>query len=200
MPSFYGPYTSKYRFWPGTLLLSRLVILFAFAFYSPDSIIFKLLTMATALLVSWIRMVIGKISAVPLKRRKLLNYLELFLLLNLSVFAGLSIYVSGRLSKKGQQGLAVAMVGSVLALSFVILGYLTFSNCKAVRKLIPANMVKRKDTSGEPQNPSPKQEDISTKTTHSLVEITECSTPNDQLREPLLTNNAHESGSIQTTT
>ena len=153
----------------------------------------KLLTvsvMVTGLLVLW--MIIGKINAVPLNQKKLLNYLELFLLLNLSFFVAFSIYASSGVTKESQQGLAVAMVGSVLALSCGILGFLTLSKCKAVHKFIPANIVKRKDTSGEHRNPSLKQEDVSTKTTHSLVEITECSTPNDQLREPLLTNSAHE--------
>ena len=194
LDAFSGPYTSRYRYWPGILLLSRLVILIT---YSSNDTMLKLQTvsvMVTGLLVLW--MIIGKINAVPLNQKKLLNYLELFLLLNLSFFVAFSVYASSGVTKENQQRLAVAMVGSVMALSCGILGFqilLTLSKCKAVHKFIPANIVKRKDTSGEPQNPSLKQEDVSTKTTHSLVEITECSTANDQLREPLLTNSAHES-------
>ena len=133
LDAFYGPYTSRYRYWPGILLLSRSVNLVTFVSYSP----IKFLTvslMAPVLLVSW--MVIGKINAVSLNQKTLLNYLELFLLLNLSVFVNIS--ASG-LSKKSQQGLAVAMVGSVMALSCVVLGYkifLTFSKCKVVHKII----------------------------------------------------------------
>ena len=191
LDAFYGPYTSRYRYWPGILLLSRLVILIAFAIYSysPNYILLKLLTilvMSMVLFVLW--MVIGKINVVSLNEKKPLNYLELFLLLNLSVLS--SFYASSGKTEESQRGLAVAMVGSVLAFSCGIVGYqifLTFSKFKAVRKLIPVSIAKRKNNSGEPQNPSPKQEDISTKTTHSLVEITECSTPNDELREPLLT-------------
>ena len=40
--AFYGPYTSKYRYWPGILLLARLLILSAFASYSPNDVTFKL--------------------------------------------------------------------------------------------------------------------------------------------------------------
>ena len=199
LDAFYGPYTSRYRYWPGILLLSRLVILIAFAIYSysPNYILLKLLTisvMSLVLFVSW--MVIGKINVVSLNEKKPLNYLELFLLLNLSIFAALSsFYTSSGMIEESQQGLAVAMVGSVLALSCGIVGYqifLTVSKFKVVRKLIPVSIAKRKNTSREPQNPSPKQDDVSTKTTHSLVEITECSTPNDQLREPLLTSDIGE--------
>ena len=93
------------------------------------------------------------------------------------------------MAKETKQGLAVAMVGSVLALSCGIIGYQIFSKCK---EIIPSNIFKRKNTSGQPRNPLPKQEDISNKPTHSLVEITECSTPNNQLREPLLFSDVHE--------
>ena len=185
LDAFYGPYTSRYRYWPGILLLSRLVTFVTS--YCP----IKLLTvslMAPVLLVSW--MVIGKINAVSLNQKTLLNYLELFLLLNLSVFVTISVSRSSQIS---QQGLAVAMVGSVLALSCVVLGYqifLTFSKCKAVRKIIN-NIAERKNP-GESRNPTEKVQDISTNTTHSLVEITECSTSNDQLREPLLTSDVQE--------
>ena len=183
LDAFYGPYTSRYRYWPGVLLLSRLLVT-SVASYSP----IKLLTvslMAPVLLVLW--MVIGKINAVSLNQKTLLNYLELFLLLNLTVFVIIS--ASG-LSQISQQGLAVAMVGSVMALSCVILGYqifLTFSKCKAVHKIIN-NIAKRKPP-GESRNPTEKVQDISTNTTQSLVEIT---TSNDQLREPLLTSDIQE--------
>ena len=204
LDAFYGPYTSRYRYWPGILLLARVVILGTFAFYSPNDIPFKLLTvsvMATVLLVSW--MIIGKINRVSLNRTKHLNYLELFLLLNLSVFAALSIYAIKFSSSKikNQQVLAVVMVGTVLLLFCGILGYhlyATISKHRAVRKLIefiPVNIIKRKDTAGVPHDQCPiqTQEDISKTITHTLVDITGCATPNDQLREPLMTNDAQES-------
>ena len=196
--AFYGPYTSKYRYWPGILLLARLLILGAFASYSPNEIPFKLLAVsvtAAALLVLW--MVIGRAKAISLYQKNYLNYLEFYFLINMLVFAVLSIYVKFSHSKlENQQGLAVMMVGSVLTVSCGIIVYQIFCiaiKCRAVhniRRFLPANFVRRKEKS---QNSAKEQEDISTKTTHSLVELAECETPNNELREPLLTSQVHES-------
>ena len=192
--AFYGPYTTKYRYWPGILLLARLFILGTFAFYSPNDIPFKLLTVsmtAAALLVLW--MVIGRANEISLYQTKRLNHLELYFLTNLLSFAALSIYTTKFSHSKleNQQGLAVVMVGSVLAVSCGIIGYKIF--CIAIKsrpvhnitnRFLPVKFVKHKEKS---QNSKEEQEDISTKTTHSLVELTECETPNNELREPLLT-------------
>ena len=86
--AFYGPYTSKYRYWPGILLLARLLILGAFAVYSPNDVPFKLFAIsitAAALLVLW--MVIGRAKAISLYQKYYLNYMELYFLTNLLIFA-----------------------------------------------------------------------------------------------------------------
>ena len=199
--AFYGPYTSKYRYWPGILLLARLLILGAFASYSPNDVPFKLLTVsltAAALLVLW--MVIGRAKANSLYQKNYLNYLELYFLTNLLAFASLSIYTTKFSHSKleNQQVLAVVMVGSVLAVSCGIIGYKIFCiaiKCRAVHNIsrfLPANIVKRKE---KPQNSTEEQEDLSTKSTQSVVELAECKTPkfNNELREPLLTSQVHES-------
>ena len=196
--AFYGPYTSKYRYWPGILLLARLLILGAFATYSPNEIPFKLLAVsmtAAALLVFLI--VIGRAKAISLYQKKFLNYLEFYFLINMLVFAVLSIYIKFSHSKlENQQGLAVVMVGSVLAVSCGIIGYQIFyiaiksRAVQNIKRFLPANFVRRKEKS---QNSTKEQEDSSTKTTHSLVELAECETPNNELREPLLTSQVHES-------
>ena len=187
--AFYGPYTSKYRYWPGILLLARLLLLGAFASYSSNDISLKLSAVsmtAAALLVLW--MVIGRAKAISLYQKNYLNYLELYFLTNLLAFAILSSEFSHS-KTENQQGLAVVMVGSVLAVSIGIIGYKIF--CIAIKcrtthnfsRFILANFVKRKEKS---DNSTEDQEDISTKTTHSLVELTECIAPNNELREPLL--------------
>ena len=197
--AFYGPYTSKYRYWPGILLLARLLILVFFTSYSPNDVPFKLLAVsmtAAALLVLW--MVIGRAKAISLYQKNYLNYLELYFLTNLLAFAALSIYATKFSHSKleNQQGLAVVMVGSVLAVSCGIIGYQIFCiaiKCRAVqniKRFLPANFNRHKETS---QNSTKEQEDSSTKTTHSLVELAECETPNNELREPLLTSQVHES-------
>ena len=194
--AFYGPYTSKYRYWPGILLLARLLILGAFAFYSPNDVPFKLSAVsmtAAALLVLW--MVIGRAKANPLYQKNYLNYLELYFLTNLLAFAALSIYATkfSHSKTENQQGLAVVMVGSVLAVSCGIIGYKIFCiaiKCRAIHNItnrfLQANFVKRKDKS---QNIT---EDINSNITHSLVELTACETPNNELREPLLTSDLKE--------
>ena len=200
--AFYGPYTSRYRYWPGILLLARLLILGTFAFYSPNDIPFKLLTVSmttAALLVLW--MVIGRAKAISLYQKNYLNYLELYFLVNLLVFVTVSFYATKFSHSKleNQQVLAVVMVGSVLAVSCGIIGYKIFCiaiKCRLVHntinRFLPAKFVKHKE---ESQNSTEEQEDINTKTTHSLVELTECETSNNELREPLLTiaSKVHES-------
>ena len=194
--AFYGPYTSKYRYWPGILLLARLLILGAFASYSPNDVPFQLLAVsmtAAALLVLW--MVIGRANANSLYQSNYLNYLELYFLTNLLAFASLSIYTTkfSHSKTENQQVLAVVMVGSVLAVSCGIIGYKMF--CIAIKyravhnisRLLPANCKEKS------QNSTEEQEEISTKITHSLVELTECKTPNNELREPLLASQVHES-------
>ena len=196
--AFYGPYTSKYRYWPGILLLARLLLLGAFASYSSNDISFKLSAVsmtAVALLVLW--MVLGRAKAISLYQKNYLNYLELYFLTNLLAFAILSSELSHS-KTENQQGLAVVMVGSVLAVSIGIMGYKMFCiaiKCRTthnISRFLPANFVKRKKKS---ENSTEDQEDISTKTTHSLVELTECETPkfNNELREPLLASQVHES-------
>ena len=195
--AFYGPYTSKYRYWPGILLFARLLILGTFAFYSLTHFKLSAVSMtAAALLVLW--MVIGRTKATSLYQKNYLNYLELYFLINLLAFAVLSIYATKFSHSKleNQRCLAVVMVGSVLAVSCGIIGYKIFCiaiKCRVVHNIINrfllANFVKRKEM---PQNSTGEQADMCTKTTHSLVELTECETPNDELREPLLTSQVHE--------
>ena len=195
--AFYGPYTSKYRYWPGILLLARLLILGAFASYSPNDVTFKLSAVsmtAAALLVLW--MVIGRAKANSLYQKNYLNYLELYFLTNLLAFAILSTKFSHS-KPENRQGLAVVMVGSVLAVSCGIIGYKIFYISIKYRSIHIINrfflailMVRLKKKS---QKSTLQQEDNSTKTTHSLVELTECETPNNELREPLLTSQVHES-------
>lgn len=128
--------------------------------------------------------------------------MELFFLLNLTAFAILSIYTTDFSIKwiRNQQILAVVMVGTVLLSSCFILGhqiFVTISKHKAVVQklidLIPMNIMKKKDATGGTQKRTQKQEDTGTKTTHTLVEITGCATPNDQLRELLLSDETLDS-------
>lgn len=92
------------------------------------------------------------------------------------------------------------MVGSVLATLSGILSYQVFrsiSRCKAMHKIVQFIRAivptKRKDNAkgggiSRNRTQNTDSEGTSTKTTHSLVEISESTLSNDELREPLLTN------------
>ena len=145
--------------------------------------------MTAVLLVVWL--LIGNTRAVSIYSNHYLNYMELFFLLNLGIFTGLSQYVIH------SQSLTVVMVGSALVVFCGILGLRTFlavSKYKAIQKvsrLIQLDIFKRKDASGEPQSYT--QGLNSTNTTRSVVEMAGCVAPSDKLRESLLTSNIHES-------
>jgi hypothetical protein len=189
--SFYGPYTSRYRYWPGVLLLARLVGL---ATYNNILAVVAVSIMVAMLPVIWL--LIGRTQAVSIHRNHYVNYFELFFLLNLGTFTVISYYiVQFKITHK--QGLAVVMVGSALGVSCGILGYhifLVVSRYSAISRFLPRNIVKRKDHPGESQSPVQEQEGANTTTTtHSLVEMAECVNHNDELREPLLTSKVRES-------
>ena len=179
LDTFYGPYTSRYRYWPGILLLARVL---TYTYYSLGDSSFNLLTVSVVvavLLVCW--MLIGKTENTLLHQQKLLNCLELFFLFNLEIFAVASIYHT-QITKNttNQQGLVVGMVGSVLIAFCGILVYQIFS---FIVRFIPA--YNKKDKASQPSSPL-KSADITTKTTYSVVEIKEGAMPANELREPLL--------------
>ena len=147
---------------------------------------------AAVLLVVW--MLIGKTQNTSLHQKTPLNYLELFFLLNLVIFTVASIYHS-HVTKNiaNQQGLALAMVGSVLAAFWGILAYqivhllkkFTAAH-KIIQYIIPAQIKSRcsaGEATSQPVSPQ-KTAEISNETTYSVMEMTK---PAHELREPLLT-------------
>ena len=137
---------------------------------------------------------LGKICAVSIYQNHYLNYLELFFLLNLGTYAATSRYIVHYTKDKiaNKQGLAVVMVGSVLVVFCGILGYRIFifiSQYKEISHFFAAKIFQRKDTTVDSQSNT----QVTNKATHSLVEMAECVTPSDELREPLLASILHES-------
>lgn len=125
-----------------------------------------------------------------------LNYIELFFILNLGVFTAGSIYATyfSKRKTRNQQALAVAMVGSALAVFSGILVfqiYYTTSHTVrknvsyAVRKIVQCIPKKKgKDDAEDSQNP---EEITRSEVTCTEVKMAECNAANVQLREPLLT-------------
>ncbi len=95
LDSFYGPHNDAFRFWPGLLLLTRVVLLNIFAFYSLGDRNFKLayvtVMIALLLLVLWL---MGKSKCYSLYRNRVPNYLELFFLFNLIIYSIVTLYFS----------------------------------------------------------------------------------------------------------
>ena len=187
LDAFYGPYTSRYRYWPGILLLARVTILLTYAFYSHGDSPFKLMAVSVivAILLScW--MLIGKTENISLHQKKLLNYLELFFLLNLQ-----SPHFTTPTSLGTLQTSRDWLWVSVLFASCGILVYQVFRILRRFNEfllLIPvARCMADKDNTSKPTSPQ-KPADISTKTTYSVVEMKEGAMPTNDLKEPLLTN------------
>lgn len=170
-----------------------MVILCAFTFYSLGDSPFKLVivsVMAALLLVVW--MLLGRTQSISLHLKKWLNYLELFFILNLAIFAVVTIYhIQVTKNQRKQQGLAVAMVGSALIASYGILVYQIFSIVVRYRvvsksiQLIPG--MTRRPSSLHSVSEEKEPESISASPSHSSVEMTYCTTASNKLREPLLT-------------
>lgn len=126
LDAFHGPYTRTYYYWPGILLLVRIVLACIIAFYSTGDGSFILLSITVALvslLVLW--QLMGKTHQVSLHRKNKINLLELFFIINLISFAVTSLYLSLKYPSdiQKQQVLAVAMVGSVFAVFCLIVAY-----------------------------------------------------------------------------
>ena len=131
LDAFYGPYTKTYRYWPGILLIMRLILTSTIAFYSSGDSSFVLVTISVSLpLLFLLWLLVGRTQHLSLHRERKYNLLELFFLLNLTLFSIISLYQNLKYPNDfhNQQVLAVVMVGSVFMAFCGILAYITL--CK----------------------------------------------------------------------
>ncbi|SMN02142.1 hypothetical protein SPONN_499 [uncultured Candidatus Thioglobus sp.] len=193
LDTFYGPYTRRYRYWPGLLLLLRLAILCTYAFISPNAGPFRLMTVSLIVIVLFISWMAIDTSH-KLHRKRVLDYLELFFHSNLGIFVAVSIYTTQFTDNKvrNQQALSVAMVGSALTVFCGILAYQVFSiafTCKSMPRLVSfvstrtINLIITGKNKTPWNSPQKIQVNKPTTTTHSTVEMMS----NNELRERLLT-------------
>ena len=186
LDAFYGPYSSWYRYWPGILLLARLVTLVVFSSFYDDGN----LKLVMASVIVFVLLFISTILRKAHTYRKRLS-LEFFYLLNLGIFMVVSVRTSVRTSvtPTSQQCLAVFMLGLAVVVFGITLGLHIFSvlylRCKAVRwisGLVHRILAKR-------NQPHSHSQAASSGTTHSTVEVEQQHfLPSCELREPLLTN------------
>ena len=191
--AFYGPYTSTYRYWPGLLLVARLILLNVDAFSSLGDSPYKLASTSVIvafLFAFWI--ILARKHGVLLYQHWCPNYLELFFHFNLLFFTTASMYFRcTKTEVMHQQILAVVMVGSSFATVCGILIYqtlLVLYKFKAITNLVQSIPTKEKATNEVNQlSYNPKQDGENnaqpSPPTQSMLEM---STVNE-LREPLLT-------------
>ena len=86
LDAFYGPYISWYRYWPGILLLARLVTLVVFSSFYDDSNLKLVMASVIVLVLLFISTLFGKVHTY----RKRLS-LEFSYLLNLGIFMVVSV-------------------------------------------------------------------------------------------------------------
>ena len=86
LDAFYGPYTSRYRYWPGILLIARMFSFSLFTWHAlsdGDSKLVAVSVTILSLLAIWC--IIGQSTLLSLYQNRCLNYLELFILFNLGI-------------------------------------------------------------------------------------------------------------------
>lgn len=196
LDAFYGPYTTRYRYWPGLLLLTRVVVIGIFASYSTNDNPFKLMTisvMVMALFIIWL--LIGRTHTISIYRKRRFNYLELFFLANLGIISVVSLYITqftdSARKLRNQQALAIVMVGSVLIVFCGIIAYqisLTVLKFRAIREISNAMLTKykmqQKPFEDIAQLPGDTDSTAAVQVTNTTVDIR-----SNKLREPLLTEN-----------
>lgn len=188
LDAFYGPYTSRYRYWPGILLLTRIGVFVSISVYSLDDAYYQLVVSAisaTILFTVWIAL--GK--DLNIYTNRYLNYFELFFHVNLALFSILLTYLWSTDDKV--QLLTAVMVGSAFISFCGIIVYLTGKvivthNKQKIKKMIKLlQPTARKITTG--QNAPGGNDTASNIThTHSNLEMKECISVFSELREPLL--------------
>ena len=122
LDAYQGPYANKLRFWPGVLLLVRVVLLVGFALNSLGDEQINLILVVTVMIgllsMQWLLgMTLG--SVLPYQR-PLLNYLEAFYLVNLGVLSAWSLLETNSTTEK-QNIVTSVMVGLAFLASLGVL-------------------------------------------------------------------------------
>ena len=196
LDAFYGPFTDKYRYWPGLLLITRLVLFTIFALYSLGETAYQLasnLITVTLLLIILIGTGLFHKISPHLYRKDKITYLEIFFLLNLVILSVFSLYFkfTYSLEIQKQQIITLVMVGSAFVVSCAILLYhiiIAVLKVKRIRNVIKSCFKKtakeshctKQYTLNESEKKEKDAKYVATSITHSSFE----------LREPLLSNEA----------
>ena len=123
--AYAGPYKDKYRFWTGTLLLVRMLLIILFTINTAGSIEVNLLII---LVVSCTLLLANSNS---LYKKWPYNFLESFFYLQLAVFAGAAFYVKG--TNRSITPVAGALIGLSLTAFLAVVGYHIFCRISSLK-------------------------------------------------------------------
>ena len=135
LDAFYGIYSDVFRYWPGTLLMVRVLLLNFFAFYSLDETKYRLaiVTFFSILLIVLL-WVLETSKLRPMRGNRRLKYLELFYLSNLCVYSLATLYYENE-NKLNQQLLTLLSLGSALLVFATTITLHVAFQIKTARKL-----------------------------------------------------------------
>ena len=192
LDAYQGPYNDKYRFWSGLLLSVRVILFVAFAMNVLGDSQINLMLIATCLTgllsLQWLLGAVYKFG--PIYQDALINYLEIFFLLNITVLSIWSLLQMDNATStiKTQITVSNVCVGLAFVVFVLILTYHAYvrviaCGCfKMMQKSIRAKQPTAKDTA-DPSNSRNEREQVMT------VQNVEVPRTVIELREPLLTDN-----------
>ena len=192
LDAFQGPYNKNFRFWSGLLLSVRVILFVAFAVNILGDTQINLMLITTCLVgilsLQWLLGGVYKFG--PIYEEALMNYLEIFFLLNMTVLSIWSLIQmdSATSTIKTQITISNVCVGLAFVVFILIITYHAYMRVKAcgglkmLKKSIHAKQPTAKDTV-DPHNSRNEGEQVMTA---QNVEVTRTVI---ELREPLLTDN-----------
>ena len=141
LDAYQGPYNDKFRFWPGLILLFRVVLFISFALNSlgdPDINLMLITTLVLVLLSFQLLLGMALKSDIPYKNTYL-NYLEIFYLLDLGVLCTLSVLQPDRITSSHTRRPSVTssvLVGMAFIVFIGILSYHVYLRIKTYSVLV----------------------------------------------------------------
>ena len=141
LDAYQGPYNDKFRFWPGLILLFRVVLFISFALNSlgdPDINLMLITTLVLVLLSFQLLLGMALKSDIPYKNTYL-NYLEIFYLLDLGVLCTWSVLQPDRITSSHTRRPSVTssvLVGMAFIVFIGILSYHVYLRIKTYSVLM----------------------------------------------------------------
>ena len=133
--AFYGPHSDIFRYWPGILLILRLIVLVQFASFSLNEGRYKLVVISVSMFLL-ILLLLGmeEIKSQTIYRNKKAKYLELFYLSNLTLYSITTLYFYNAPNIQKKQIVTVIFLGSALVIFLIIIFQHVYTHIGLVKK------------------------------------------------------------------